>query len=68
MRLSVSFEILSPTDSVDISPGKTYASKMINSTVPSDSSVYFLAIDRAIGPTESIWWGRDGYTKLSVPL
>jgi len=69
MRLSVSFEILSPTDSVDISPGKTFASKMINSTVPTNSSVYFLATDRAIGPTENIWWGTwGGYTNLSVPL
>jgi len=69
LRLSASFNILTPTESVDISPGKTYSTKQINSTVPGNSSVYFLATDKTIGPTTRIWWGTwGGYNNLSVPL
>ena len=73
LRLSVSFNIPSPTVSVDISPGKKFASSLIYSTVPGVSSVYFLAIDEAIGPTQRVWWWSvsglwDGYTNLTVPL
>ena len=69
LRISVSFEILSPTNAVDITPGKTWASKLVNSTIPSDSSVYFLAIDETVGPTQRIWWGSwGGSTNLTVPM
>jgi hypothetical protein len=34
-----------------------------------NSSMYFLAVDDAIGPTSRIWWGNwDGWTELQVPV
>ena len=69
LRLSVSFKIPTPNVSVDISPGKKFASPLIYSTVPGESSVYYIATDRTIGPTQGFWWGDwDGYTILTVPL
>ena len=72
-RVSSSFNILNPTNTVDVSPGKTFISQEINSTVPSNSSVYFVATDKSIGPTQRIWFWLvsnvwNGYNSLSIPM
>ena len=69
LRLSVSFKIQRSTVSVYFTPNYKFSTQIINSTVPSVSSVYYIATDRTIGPTQRIWWGTTGgYTNVTVPM
>lgn len=55
---------LSALERSAVSLNEEYRSPPLSSE---DSSVYFLAIDPDVGPTDRVWWGEDGQlTTLSV--
>ena len=48
---------LSLYERIPVNLNADYRSEPLNSEA---SSVYFLALDAAVGPTERVWWGQDG--------